>query len=457
MDDRFINEENNRKKRPSYTKEPQYENEPSFSENDSIFSDRSVHPNTNPRNAKFTVNIPDTEPDFKPNPSAQSRIPKGKPVEAPHTSSSYYKRDVSGRPIDPSFEPHPYSGTNQTQRSFEQIPVRQTVSSGSQTPPVSPSKKRKKKKSNGKKIAVSVLCIFLVLLLALFGYGYSVLGKINYDTGKHEKNKYISASELNSSASVQNILFIGSDSRSEIQGMRSDTMMLFSIDKTNKKIKLTSFLRDSYVCIPSTGKYRKLNAACSMGKQQLVLDTIEYNFKVKIDNYILVDFEAFTKFIDALGGLEIDGVTKKEVDYLKKNVKGINIKEGKNRLTGGATLWYSRIRYLDNDFYRTERQRKVISALVKQITKTDPVTLMKAVNLILPMITTDIERNDFIKLGAGAVTSYLRYDIVQHQIPANGTWSNRRIWPEGDVLYMDISKNAKLLKDFLYSKESKSK
>lgn len=451
MDERYNDDKIRREKRHSYTNEPRYENEPTSEDIDELFSQRNTQNKVNPKNARFSVSIPDDEvPQRDASASSQSRVPKGRPVgDASQSHPDYVSRDINGRPISSSQNglqhPKPY----QTQQNANRVPVSPAQQAAPQInrPPV----KKKKKKKTGKKIAVSILCVFLALLIALFGYGYSVLGKINYDTVPREPNKYINSSELMKSDKVKNILFIGSDARSEIAGMRSDTMMLCSIDTAHKNIKLTSFLRDSYVCIPSTSRYRKLNAACSAGGQQLVIDTIEYNFKVKIDSYVLVDFEAFTKFIDTLGGLDIDGVTEKEANYLIKNVKGINIKPGKNHLTGGATLWYSRIRYLDDDFHRTERQRKVISALISQVAKTNPATLMKAIDTVMPMISTDISRNEFVTLGIGAAVQYLHYDIKQHQIPADGTWSNARVPGDGAVLKMNIDENVKLLKEFIYS------
>lgn len=336
----------------------------------------------------------------------------------------------------------------------------QDVYSSQSRIPKSPSKKdgggkknKKKKGKKGAKIAVSILCVLLVLFGGVFAYGYSLLGKISYDTKTIDKNEYISEKELATSSDVRNILFVGSDARGEISGQRSDTMMLFSIDQKNKMIKLTSFLRDSYVCIPSSGYYNKLNASFSFGGVQLAIDTIEYNFKVKIDNYVLVDFEAFEKFIDLMGGLTIEGVTKSEAKYMRDVVKIKSVKAGTNTFNGWHTLWYCRIRYLDNDFKRTERQRKVISAIISQITKTSPVKLAQIMEEVLPMVQTDIPKNDLVSLGVGALLKYLHYDIAQHQVPASGTWWNETFSGAGDVLNMDRDENAELLKKFIYEQD----
>lgn len=482
MNDEFYNKSsrNSNGKNPQRHGDNFYQEPITQEELDSIFSSRADHSKNNSQN-KFKVSIPEEK--LSAPGTQKDRVPKGKPVGSagyaqsvppqraqrtggPYGQNGYHQNDV------PSYsrgaQQTNNAGVNRSVQGKTPVYARQTQNGAVKkaTPPQktsaraqnagvssSSAKNRRKKTSGGKKAAIAVLCTVLVLLGALFAYGYSILGKINYDNKIIEENPYISESKLATDSQVKNILFIGSDARSEIAGMRSDTMILFSIDTKNKKIKLTSFLRDSYVCIPSTGNYRKLNAACSSGGAQLVIDTIEYNFKTKIDSYVLVDFEVFTKFIDLLGGLDVPDVSAAEAKYLRDKVKIVYAKEGDNHFSGAATLWYCRIRYLDNDFKRTERQRKVISAIINQVSHTSPTKLFSIVEEIMPMITTDISRNELLSLAMGAAFKYLRYDIVQHQIPADGTWSNAKVYGVGDVLKMDIDENAKLLEEFLYSED----
>lgn len=464
MDDMFFSNDNRSSKRDrsninSPYNEPHYEYEPSEDDVEELFS------STSKNKAPFTVNIPDEtvvyQPREKNQPSDPSRIPKGRPVGSSQYQQAQYsqaknvdrtpkgaRKGQSSTASSSTYKPKSTAANSPSkQRSSYSAYSSKTKSTRSKTSYRPP----RKKSSNAKKIAIAVLSVVVVLFAALFAYGYSILGKINYEPQSVNENPYISSSSLASDSKVKNILFIGSDARSEIQGMRSDTMILFSIDKANKKIKLTSFLRDSYVCIPSSMKYRKLNAACSSGGAELVIDTIEYNFKTKIDSYVLVDFEVFTKFIDLLGGLDVPDVSASEAKYLRDKVKIVYAKEGDNHFSGAATLWYCRIRYLDDDFHRTQRQRKVISAIISQVAKTSPAKLVNIVDEIMPMITTDISRNEMMSLAMGALVSYLHYDILQHQIPAKGTWSNATVYGSGAVLKMDIDENARLLEEFLYS------
>ncbi len=348
--------------------------------------------------------------------------------------------------------PAPQSRTPQGQRvntpaHYKPVRMSREGSSAHRQPPKKPPVSKKKI------IALSVLGVVAVFFVALMGFGLSALSGLDYDTGIVE-NAYVDESTLVSSDDVINILFMGTDARGDVEGNRSDTMMLFSIDKQNKKLKLTSFLRDSYVYIPSKGYNAKLNAAFTYGGTQLVLDTIEYNYGIKIDNYLMVNFKVFRQFINLLGGITVDGVTAAEAKYMREEVKLPDVVEGTNKMDGKTALWYCRIRYVDNDFRRTERQRKVITSIVGKVLRTSPFKLMSIVKEVLPNISTDITQSELMSLAVGAALRYIHFDIQQQQIPAEGTWTNARINGQA-VLKMDLEENKAILKSFLYDKEGK--
>lgn len=413
---------------------------------------------------RFTVNLPD-EDSISEDP--MDRTLKGRPVSSHGT---HLQDEVSRRPAPTSSvrashnpsapRPH-HTPSPQSNVQRNRTPQGQRVNTASAHKPVRMSREGSHRNapppkppvSKKKIIILSVLGIFTALFVALMGYGISAIQGLNYDESI-VPNAYVDENTLNSSDDVINILFVGSDARGDVEGQRSDTMMLFSIDKQNKKLKLTSFLRDSYVYIPSKKYNTKLNSAFSYGGTQLVMDTLEYNFGVKIDNYIMVDFKAFRQLVNLLGGITVDGVTAAEAKYMQKEVKLKDVKEGTNHMNGKTALWYCRIRYVDNDFRRTERQRKVIGAIVNKALKTNPVKLLSIVKQVLPNISTDISSSELIGLAAGAALRYIHYDIEQQQIPAEGTWSDARISGQL-VLKMDIDKNKEILKSFLYDKESK--
>lgn len=405
------------------------------------------------KNKNFKVKLPDFDLDV-PQPehitapskdiysSSGARIPQGRRM-APSQSVG---NNVTHRPVSPENLRTPQGQRVQNaqkpaiNRPQRPVPPQQRKSQGR---PV------KRKPGSGKaKVALGVFGVFVVLLLGVFLYGYSALGGLNYDDSIGE-NIYLKDSNLLHDENVRNILFIGSDAREGLDGQRSDSMILFSIDSKNREIKLTSFLRDSYVYIPSKGYNTKLNAAFNYGGAQLLMDTIEYNFGVDIDDYVMVDYDVFIDLVNLLGGITINDVTEKEAKYMQNQVNRPNFKAGTNKNVDGRTaMWYCRIRYVDNDFGRTQRQRKVITAIISKVTKTNPFKLVDVVKQVLPNISTNIDRNGLLSLGMGAF-AYMRYDIKQQQIPAEGTWWNQRVNGQ-DVLKLNYEKNKEILKEFIY-------
>ncbi len=402
------------------------------------------------------------------------RTPHGKPVarrtgethldsysRSPQTSGSnrprYYSENGAPRPADRR-TPTGQRVTGPQHAAQRRAPqtVHQPYAQKAQAPQRAIPQKKKKHSSVKLKITAIVLSVFAVVILALFGYGYSILGNLGYDDSINE-NRFLGSSAV-SDPSIKNILFIGSDARGDVAGQRSDTMILFSIDTKHRQIKLTSFLRDSYVYIPYLERSSKINASFSTGGAQATIDTVEYNYGVDVDNYIMIDFQSFEQIVDLLGGVTID-VTEREAKYMREDVKIPYIKAGKNKMNGKVALWYCRIRYLDNDFKRTERQRKVISAIIKKATKTSIPDLINLVEQVVPNISTDINRNELLSLGVNALLRYIRYDIVQQQMPADGTW--RDSYVNGSyVIKFDEEENRQILREFLVNKvekETKSK
>ena len=327
------------------------------------------------------------------------------------------------------------------------------ISSGSKKP------KKSKKRHPVRNTVLILLALVIVALSAVGFYGYNTVQKLlaSFDTDEQlVENEYISSAELYSDPDQINILLVGVDAREGDTVSRSDTMMLLTIDNKNDQLKLTSFLRDSYVQIAGRKK-EKLNASYFRGGIQMLVDTLELNFKVDIPYYVLVDFDIFTAIVDELGGITVD-VTQKESDYTYNsgfvNVP-VRIEAGENVLLNGEqALWYSRIRYLDSDFMRTQRQRKVISAIVAKARQQKPSELLDLAETVIPMVKTNMSSDEMMKFGIDALKNKAyNYDIVQQQIPADGTWSSKVISGVGDSLVMDLDENANILKAFLQEKQ----
>lgn len=387
-------------------------------------------------------------------PAPPSNSNDTRPQQRPAQPKQPPKRPSPARPADATqdFTPvRPPAQNPYDRRPPQQQRPQQGAVSGQPMEDIkSGRKKRRRKKHVVLKIFLALIALILVAAIAGGTYLYRLMGSFNYNEAGHKNNVYVDESNLFSSKDVTNILFLGVDRRNADESSRSDTMMMVSIDRANKKLKLTSFLRDSWVYIPDNG-YAKLNASCSWGGAQLVMDTLEYNFNAKIDHYVLVDFDMFKNIVNKLGGITVE-VTEKEAKYMRNDVH-LDIQAGEAvQLDGNEALWYCRIRYLDSDFMRTQRQRKVISAIIDKAKSTPIPTLIEMVQEILPDVETDMKQSDLMKLASGAALSYMRYDVEQMRIPADGTWKSKTIKGQ-DVLSLDIEKNQQLLYDFLYTKD----
>ncbi len=158
-------------------------------------------------------------------------------------------------------------------------------------------------------------------------------------------------------AESKNIMLLGADK----SGKRTDTMILCTINVDKKTVTLTSFMRDMLVTIPGKSSLYKLNAAYYLGGKDLLEETILYNFGVEIDDFVLIKMEKFPELIDMLGGVDVK-FTKEEANYFNKN-HNWNIEAGVNHLNGEQALKFARMRKLDGDHQRVQRQQRVLQAI----------------------------------------------------------------------------------------------
>jgi LCP family protein required for cell wall assembly len=260
-----------------------------------------------------------------------------------------------------------------------------------------------------------------------------------------------------SSEYVDNILIIGTDSRDvEEDRGRSDSMILLSINSETKTIHMTSFLRDVYVYINDEYGYNKLNAAFSYGGPELLMDTIESNYSVRIDDYVIVSFAACAAVIDAVGGVEItlsddeanalNDILISEVNELMGDGRNDDLLEsgGTYTLNGKQAMSYSRIRYVGNaDFERTSRQREVLSLAMKKAC-VNPVAICSIFSNALPEISTNIPGLSLYAYSLKAPFLIMGYDVEQQQIPADDTFYTDTINGQS-VLVTDFTKNHTVL------------
>jgi len=233
-----------------------------------------------------------------------------------------------------------------------------------------------------------------------------------------EEVSEIPPSESEEPSDVVNILLIGQDRRQHETRQRSDAMILCTINAKARTLVMTSFMRDTYVELPvyHGGYYGKnrLNVPYLIGGFEMLNDCLELNFGVHVDHNIEVDFSGFKNVVDALGGVDIE-LTQGEA----RIVEG-DLQEGMNHLDGGQALMYARIRKLDDDFGRTDRQRKVLSALFEKTREMGIREVLKLVDAVIPMITTDMETSDIIGYITKFYPIWSELEIVTQSLPGKG-------------------------------------
>lgn len=252
---------------------------------------------------------------------------------------------------------------------------------------------------------------------------------------------------------ILNIMLVGCDAKSYDKWIRSDSMIIFSIDRAHKKIKLTSLMRDMYVSIPGYG-LNKLNAAFAFGGGELLLKTVAQNYKVDMSKYVCVNYSAFVEVVDRLGGLYIT-VEDKEVDYLNKYVKGgaqNKLSEGGTQLLNGQqVLAYCRIRKLGTDSARTQRQRTALKGLVTKLKSASATELTDIATATLPSVKTNLEESEVKSLILDAL-GMRDYTIDELKVPVDGTWQDMTV-NKMAVLQFDHEANAAAIRGFIYEQE----
>lgn len=229
-----------------------------------------------------------------------------------------------------------------------------------------------------------------------------------------------------SDKNVVNILLVGSDASSTDPGRanvtekgNTDVMMIVSVNKEKETIKLVSIMRDSYIYLTGFDRYAKLNAACANGGPRYLVETIENNFKIAIDGYVMVDFDSFVKVIDVLGGITVD-VPSYISDFLGNNFpKGNGV-----LLNGNQALRFSRVRYsdADGDISRVARQRQVINSIISRCKSASLSDINSVSDVILANVRTNISRRSILGYAGKAVTDgWANFATTEITMPSSDT------------------------------------
>ena len=228
---------------------------------------------------------------------------------------------------------------------------------------------------------------------------------------KDSIKEWCSMGNVVSSDDVINILLIGMDNENMYTNSRADAMMIASINKKTKKITLASVLRDQYAYVNSSKpRFEKMHHALARGGPQLQISVIEAHLKVRIDNYILVNFTSFKKIVDML-----DGIT---VNLTSAEAKLVGVPAGRQHLNGEQVLKYTRIRFIDSDVVRTSRQQTIIEAIIERAKTASLTELTAVITELLGYVRTGMNKGEILGLAAEAVASgWFNYELVNYVAP----------------------------------------
>lgn len=267
--------------------------------------------------------------------------------------------------------------------------------------------------------------------------------------------------ENKADSDVINILLVGVDRRGTRGDSNADVVMVATLDKKNNRLKLTSLLRDLYVPIEGFAPGR-LNSAAARGGMPLLIGTVNSVLRLNIQNYVLVDFSMFEKIVNKLGGVTVY-MTSKEISAANDNIAGLNKQRGVDylwdgfifanagnvKLTGKQALGYARIRKIDSDFKRTNRQFNVLKAIYAKFRSKNLVEQYALLDELLPLVETDLSGVQIIDLAITAL-SLDTGGLLHYTVPADGLYKSGRA--NGSyALLLDMPASAWAAHDFIYA------
>ncbi len=275
------------------------------------------------------------------------------------------------------------------------------------------------------------------------------------------------------SSHVLNILLIGEDTREEeiTDTSRADSAIIASINIDSGTIHLTSVLRDLYVYYELNGeeRYGKINESASYGGMKAYINTLERYYKISIDNYAVVNFASFPKIIDALGGVEVAltqaevyEVNNHQVRYAHVTMPEAQYDEQGNPqkvlLTGEQALAYCRIRKIDSDNARADRQKTVLNELFNKMKDSGRLDAVKVVNQLSQYTKTGYTKRELISIGNLAIRDHwLDYNIVTANVPSeeNSLGGDKFSVSYNNWIWLaDIPKDAYELQMLIYGKSN---
>ena len=287
-----------------------------------------------------------------------------------------------------------------------------------------------------KKVLGIVISLMIIVFILVIGGG---IFAANHFYSKVETTESLKPEEVGvieelvqkeEESNIVNIAVLGIDRDGDGSNGRSDAIKVISLDMNNKKVKLTSFQRDTLIYIPEPeNDFDKLNHAYWYGGAPLTLKTLNYNFDLDITRYIAFNFDAIEHIIDTIDGIELD-VHENELKVTNDYIQHLNSLSGTDEdapylttgglqtLSGRQAMAYMRNRYVGDDFDRMNRQNKVMEAMIDKVMNQSYTELLGLLDACLPYVETNLTMNEMINFGTKVLTFDLK-NIEQTQIPAS--------------------------------------
>ena len=267
-----------------------------------------------------------------------------------------------------------------------------------------------------------------------------------------------------------NVLLLGADARNLEESCRTDTMMICSLNIQTGEVKLTSVARDTAILFENIGQYNgtyRINSANFFGGPELAMKVINEHLDMNIEYYVLVNFYGFEYIVEKLGGVDIT-ITQAEMDEIniwQKKQYGVEEKYGydmsglekelletygeNTHLNGRQTLAYCRIRKLDSDFSRTERQRTVLTKLKEKLMGKSAMEIVTLAGSLQQYFATNLTIDQIVSV-ATTVLSSEHLSVEQFRLPVNDTYKQETRNEQSMLYDCDWEKNALELYNFIY-------
>ena len=271
---------------------------------------------------------------------------------------------------------------------------------------------RSEAKKKRRRRIIAMIVAECIALVAIFSYAFMARMMSQIQRSEDFQISEIKTNDIAMDAEENmkgywTIAIFGVDARDNAieKSTNSDVIIICNVNRDTGEIKLVSVYRDSYLNINDSGSYTKINQAYFVGGPKQAVEALNRNLDLQIQDYMTFNWKAVANAIDVLGGVDIE-LSKAEYFYINsfitETVKATGIgshqlkQAGMNHLDGVQAVAYGRLRLMDTDYARTERQRKIIAQAFEKSKKADFQTLYTLIGTVFPQVSTSIGVDDLV-------------------------------------------------------------